>query len=183
MRQFALLDQRAGAPTPAINDLFIGEHGLVDGIPVHLGLLARDQTGVEKVQKQPLLMLVIGRIAGRDLARPVQRQAHRLELTAHGRDILIRPFGRVAVVLHGRVFSGHAEGIPAHRVQDVEATGALVAGHHVAHRIIADVTHMDAARRIGEHFKHIIFRARVVVICAERLEFSPYLLPFRFSFA
>ena len=31
----------------------------------------------------------------------------------------------------------------------------LIAGDHVAHSIIADMTDMDAARRIGKHFQHI----------------------------
>ena len=41
-RDFALLDQRAGAPAAAVDDLLVGEHGLVHGIPVdHAGLSDR----------------------------------------------------------------------------------------------------------------------------------------------
>ncbi len=36
---FALFHQRAGAPATAINHLLVGQHGLVDRVPVHhLGL-------------------------------------------------------------------------------------------------------------------------------------------------
>ena len=37
---------------------------------------------------------------------------------------------------------------------------ALIAGDDVAHRIIADVAHMDAAGRIGKHLEDVIFRPR-----------------------
>ena len=38
-RDFALLDRRAGAPADAVDDLLVGEHRLVDRIPVdHAGL-------------------------------------------------------------------------------------------------------------------------------------------------
>ena len=43
LRQLALLDQRAGAPAAAVDDLLVGEHRHVDRVPVHLGLLALDQ--------------------------------------------------------------------------------------------------------------------------------------------
>ncbi len=37
--------ERAGAPAAAVDHLLVGEHGLVDRIPVHLRLLALDQAG------------------------------------------------------------------------------------------------------------------------------------------
>ena len=40
LRQLALLDQRAGAPAAAVDHLLVGEHGLIDRIPVHLRLAA-----------------------------------------------------------------------------------------------------------------------------------------------
>ena len=43
LRQLALLDQRAGAPAAAVDHLLVGEHGLIDRVPVHLRLLALDQ--------------------------------------------------------------------------------------------------------------------------------------------
>ena len=68
LRQLALLDQRAGAPAAAVDHLLVGEHGLVDRVPVHLRLLALDQPGLEEVEEHLLLVLVVGRVAGRDLA-------------------------------------------------------------------------------------------------------------------
>ena len=48
LRQLALLDQRAGAPAAAVDDLLVGEHGHVDRVPVHLRLLALDQARLSR---------------------------------------------------------------------------------------------------------------------------------------
>ena len=55
----ALLDQRAGAPAAAVDHLLVGEHGLVDRIPVDdLGPPLGD-AGLEHLQEQPLVPLVV----------------------------------------------------------------------------------------------------------------------------
>ncbi len=156
LRELALLDQRARAPAAAVDHLLVGEHGHVDRVPVHLRLLALDQPRLEEVEEHPLLVLVIGRVAGRDLARPVERQPHRLQLRLHRRDVLARPRARMHLALHGGVLGRHAEGVPAHRMQHGEALGAFVARHHVAHGVVAHVAHVDAPRRIGEHLEDVI---------------------------
>ncbi len=86
-------------------------------------------------------------------------------------------------VLHRGVFRRHAERVPAHRVQHVEAARALVARHHVAHRVVAHMAHMDAPRRIREHFEHVIFRPRIVVARGEDRLVGPDFLPFLLGFA
>ena len=45
----------------------------------------------QEVEEHLLLVLVVGGIAGRDLAAPVERQAHRLELRLHGGDVVVGP--------------------------------------------------------------------------------------------
>ena len=87
------------------------------------------------------------------------------------------------LALHRGVLGRHAEGVPAHRVQHVHAAGALVAGDHVAHGVVADVAHVDAPRRVGEHLQHVVFRARVVVRGPEDAALVPDLLPAGFGFA
>ncbi len=113
-------------------------------------------------------MLVVARIAGRELARPVERQAHRLQLALHRVDVGIGPVARIDLVVARGVLRRQAEGVPAHRMQHVAAVGAPEARHHVAHRVVAHVAHMDAPRRIGEHLEHVVFRARVVVARSRR---------------
>ena len=127
LRQLALLDQRARAPAAAVDHLLVGEHGMVDRIPVDLRRLAVGEALLQHVEEQLLLVPVVVGRAGGELARPVERQAHRLELPAHGVDVLVGPLRRMHLALHGGVLGRHAEGVPAHRVQHVEALGALVA--------------------------------------------------------
>ena len=86
-------------------------------------------------------------------------------------------------VLHRRVLGRHAEGVPAHRVQHVEAARALVARHDVAHRVVADVAHVDAPGRVREHLEHVVFGPRIVVARGEDGRVGPCLLPFLLGFA
>ena len=120
--------------------------------------LRSTRPGGQEVQEQLLLVAVIGRIAGGELARPVEREAHALQLGAHRGDVVPGPFGRVDAALARRVLGRQAERVPAHRVQHVEAAGPLVARHHVAQRVVADVPHVDLAAGIGEHLQHVVFR-------------------------
>ena len=158
----ALLDQGAGAPAAAVDDLLVGQHGLVDRVPVHHRVAAVGQALAHQAGEHALLVDVIVRTAGGELARPVDRDAQRLQLLAHGGDVVVGPALGVDAALHGRVLGGHAERVPAHRVQDVKALGALVARHDVAHGVVADVAHVDAARRVREHLEHVVFRTAVV---------------------
>ncbi len=183
LRQFALFDQRTRTPAATIHNLLIGKHGVVDRVPVNLGGLARHQTFFKQIDEQHLLALIIFNIAGRKLARPVERQTHRFQLTLHRGDVLIGPFFRMHVVLHRRVFRRHTKGVPSHWMKHVEALGALVASDHVTHRIVAHMAHVNAPRWIGEHLEHVIFFAAVAVVCLESLVFFPDFLPMCFRHA
>ena len=48
---------------------------LIDGVPVHLAELALDQPRAQEVDEHLLLVLVIGRVAGRDFAAPSRAKA------------------------------------------------------------------------------------------------------------
>ena len=183
LHEVALLDRRAGAPALAVDHLLVGEHGLVDRVPVDLRLAAIDEPGVEETQEHRLLVLVVAGIAGRDLARPVERQPHALELAPHGGDVGIGPGGGMRLVLHRRVLGGHAESVPAHGMDHVAAGRATVAGDHVAHRVVAHMPHVDAPGGIGKHLQHVVFGARIVVAGAKSLAVRPHGLPMRLCFA
>ena len=150
LRQLAALDQRARAPAPALDHLLVGEHGLVDRVPVHVGFGAIDEAHAVEIEEETLLPRVILEIAGGELAAPVDGQAHVLELLAHRRDVGVGPFARMHALLARGVLGGQPEGVPAHRMQHVETLRALEAGDHVAHRVVAHVPHVDAARGIRE---------------------------------
>ena len=183
LRHFPLLDERTRAPAASVDHLLVREHGAVHRIPVDLAELALHQACAQEVEEHLLLVLVVGGIAGRDLARPVEREAHRLELRLHRRDVLVGPGLGMDLALHGGVLRRHAEGVPSHGMEHIEPHGALEARDHVAHRVVAHVPHMDAPRRVGEHFQHVVFRPRILVAGGEDAPLFPHLLPTRLRLA
>ncbi len=182
LAQLALLDQGTRPPAAPIYHLLIGQHSMIYRVPVDFALLAIDQTLLEELHEQALLLGVIFHIAGRKFAAPIERQAHALELGTHRGDVLIRPGLRVHLALDGRVLRRQAKGVPAHRMQDVEATRALIAGEHVAHHIVAHMADVDAPRRIGEHLEHIIFRLGGIFLGAVDFLPVPNFAPMLFAF-
>ena len=179
--QLAALDICAGAPAFAVDYLLIGEHGHIDGIPVDHGVLAVDETFIQEIYEKSLLLAVIFRVAGGEFAGPVQRPAHRLHLGLHVFDVLVGPVFRVSAGGHRRVFGGHAEGVPAHRVQHVMAGREFVAGDYVAHRVVAHMAHVNAARRVREHLEHVVFGLVGAAGGAENTGLFPCGLPFGFD--
>jgi hypothetical protein len=68
-------------------------------------------------------------------------------------------------------------------MNQVMPLGGLHARDDVAERVVAHMAHMDAARRIGEHFEDIVALARVVALDDEGLPVLPHLLPVGLHFA
>ena len=71
LRDLAPLDHGARAPAATIDDLFIGQHGLVYGIPVHRGHFFVDEAPLVELGKKPLLPLIVLRVAGGDFPVPI----------------------------------------------------------------------------------------------------------------
>ena len=156
---FTLFDRRTGAPAAAVDHLFVGQHGLVDRVPVHdLGLLVGDAL-FQHAQEQPLVPLVVGRLAGGQFAAPVDGEAQRLQLLLHVGDVVVRPLRRRHRVLDRRVLGRQTEGVPAHGLQHVVAAHAVEAGQHVADGVVAHMAHVQLARRVGEHRQAVVLRA------------------------
>ncbi len=154
-RDLALLDSRAGAPAAALDHLLVGEHGLIHRIPVHdAGLLVREALP-EHAQEEPLVPLVVIGIAGREFARPVEREAEAVQLRFHVRDVVARPLRRRHLGRHRRVLGRQSEGVPPHRLQHVVSAHPVVPGENVADGIVPDVPHVQLPRRIREHAQAI----------------------------
>ena len=179
LRQLAPLDLGARAPALAVLDLFVGQHRHVDRIPVDHGVLAINQTLIEEIQEQRLLLAVVLGVAGGKHPRPVEREAQRLHLFDHVVDVGIGPVLGVAAAGHGGIFGRHAEGVEAHRVQHVVAGGNLVTGDHVTHGVVAHMAHVQLARGVGEHLEHVVFRLAALHRGGEGFGLGPGLLPFR----
>ena len=88
-----------------------------------------------------------------------------------------------------RVLLGRqTEGIPAHRMQHVEAAHAFVAGEDVRRRVALRMADVQArAARIGEHVEDVVFRFRGIEIrfagirSVKRAALFPDGLPFRLN--
>jgi hypothetical protein len=141
--------------------------------------LRRSTGALEQIEEQRLLVPVIGRVAGRELAAPVEREAEPLQLRPHRVDIRPGPLAGMDLFLHRGILGRHSERVPAHRVEHFEALHPPVAGEHVAHRVVADMAHVDAPRRIGEHLEDIGSRPAAAVRSVEGAPLLPDLLPVR----
>ena len=150
-RDLALFDRGAGAPALAVDHLLVGQHGLVHRVPVDdLGLAVGDAL-FQHLQEQPLVPLVVGRVAGGDLAAPVDGQPHRLHLLLHVGDVFVRPLRRRHTVFQRRVLGRQAEGVPAHGHQHVVTVHAQVAREHVVDGVVAHMAHVQLAAGVGQH--------------------------------
>ncbi len=72
---------------------------------------------------------------------------------------------RVLAGLDGVLLRGQAEGVPAHRVQDVEALHPLVAADDVGGGVAFRMADVQArAAGVGEHVEHVVLRLRGIEI-------------------
>ena len=181
--KLALFNFGAAAPSLAINDLLIGKHCHIDRVPVHFGLAAANQPSFIHIEEKRLLMPVIFRVASGELACPVERKSDPLQLRFHRLDIGAGPVAGMNLLLHRSIFSRHSESIPAHRMQHFKPAHRLIARQHIAHRVIADMAHMDAPAGIGEHFQHIALGLCAIAIGCETGGIVPHALPARVGLA
>ena len=179
LRQLAPLHQGARPPAAPVLHLLVGEHGHVDGVPVHHRVLAVDETLLEEIEEERLLLAVIFGIAGREHPAPVEREAERLHLLHHRVDVVVGPGLGMPTRRHRGVLGRHAERVKPHRVQHVMPGRPLVARHHVAHRVVADMADMNTPGRIGEHLEHVVFRLVAGAAGFEAAGLVPGILPFR----
>ena len=179
LAQLALLDQRARTPAAPVDHLFVGEHGLIDRVPVDRRFLAINQPAFVQIEEQGLFVAVIVRLASCQFAAPVEREAKPLQLRLHIGDVGAGPAAGVDALLHRGVFRRHPERIPAHRVQHFVPAHPLVARQHVAHRVVADVADVDPPRGVGKHLEHIAARLSARAIGSESLRVVPRGLPAR----
>ena len=176
--QISRRDRRAAAPAPAVHDLLVGEDGLILFTPVHGRAPAVRQSALVHLDEQPLVPLVVRRLARGELAVPGIADAQTLELPFHMRDVGKRRRLGMNAALDGGVFSRQPECVPAERMQHVVAAQPLRARHDVADDVVADVSDVRMARRVREHLEAVVLRARRVFSDLERARARPAVLPF-----
>ena len=110
------------------------------------------EPGVEDLQEDPLRPVHVLDVGRRKRAARVVGQSHAAQLAAHVRDVLVRGDGRVLAGLDGVLLGGQAEGVVAHRVQDVLAGHPGETGDDVGGDVAQRVAHVQAlAGGVGEH--------------------------------
>ena len=175
--EVARRDGRAAAPAAAVDDLLVGEHGLILLAPVDRRAPAIRQPALVHLDEQPLVPLVVGRLAGGELALPRIADAQALELPFHVGDVGERRRLGMNAALDGRVLGRQAERVPAERMQHVVAAQPLRARHDVADDVVADVSDMRVAGRVREHLEAVVLRARRIFSDLERARARPAVLP------
>ena len=162
----------------AVDDLLVRQDRAERRAPVHGHFGDVGEALLVQLLEDPLRPLVVLRVGRVDLAVPVVREAERADLLAEAVDVLFRRDGGVRPRLDCVLLSRQPEGVPPHRVQDVEALHALVAAEDVRRRVALRVPDVKPrARRVGEHVETVELLALAVRVGLERLVFEPVLLP------
>ena len=177
LQQLALhLRPRAPGAALAVH-LLIGEHGLVNRVPVHRRFLLVGQARLKELQENPLGPAVVVGQAGRHLAVPIVGEAQRAQLVPHLVNVFERPVRRGNAPLNRCVLRRQAKGIPAHGVQHAEALHPTHTGDHIGDGVVAHVAHVQVAGGVGKHGQGIVFRLIRFLGGLIQTLLSPSLLP------
>ena len=156
--------------------MLVGEHGLVNRVPIHRAELAVHDAFFEQFGKQQLLPAVIIGATGGDFALPIQSETQRFKLLFHIINVGIRPRGGGNVVVNRGVFGGHTKCVPAHRLQHVVALHFFETAAHIADGVVANVPHVQLAAGVGEHGEAVEFGFAGVFGYVKRALRCPFLL-------
>ena len=168
------------APALALDNLLIGQHRAAGLAPVYISLFLVGKPPLVEKLEQPLGPAIVVRAAGSHRPVPVIGQAHLTLLALHVVHVGVGPVRRLYTVLDGSILCRHAEGIKAHRMNDIEPLHSLVAGQHIADGIVAHMPHVQIAGRIREHLQGIILRLLRVHLGLVDILSQPLGLPFLF---
>ena len=211
----ATLDGESADFAFAVHDFFIREHGAELRAPVHrrfadvgqaamVDLLAREALGFEfadrmrlavvadvgvvELEEDPLRPFEVAGVGGVHLAVPVVGKAERFELLGEVGDVRLRGDAGMRAGFDRILLRGQAKGVPAHRVQHVEAVHLLETADDVRGGVTLRVADVEAvAAGIGEHVEHEVLRLRGIEVGitgvgrAVGLVGLPLALPFRFK--
>ena len=162
--------------------LFVGKHAFAGGTPVNRHLFFVGKTLFVKLQKDPLGPLIILRVGGVYLARPVKREAQTFKLALKVLDVVFGYCFGVNMVFNGEVFGGKTKGVPTHGVQNVIAAKPLFAGDNIKRGVRTGVPDVKPLpRRIGKLHQRVIFFFVAVVLRGKALGFIPDVLPLFFN--
>jgi hypothetical protein len=155
--EVALLDERAAPPAVTVGPLdLLARQGPVVRAPIHGGHRAVGEPRLQEPKEHPLVPLVVRRVRGDDLLRPVEGGAHRAELSAHVLHVLHRPGERMPAALDGRVLGGQPEGIEPDREEHVVAVHPAEPRQRVARGHDVPVADVQVTRRVRIHRQEVV---------------------------
>src|SRR5262249_38260205 len=133
--------------------------------------------GVEQLQEDPLGPLEVIGISRIDLTVPVVTEAEHLNLPAEVVDVLLCIHARMNAGLDRVLLRWQAERVPAHRVQDIEATAPAITAQDIGGGVALGMTDVQTGPAgIGEHVEDValgpirrIGRAKGLVLQPEAL--------------
>ena len=184
-RNLALFNESARAPAATFNNLFVGENRLVDRIPIDDLRLSVADAAFEHLQEHPLIPAVILGLACGNFARPIKSQTEGEHLLLHVSNVSVSPFGRSNLFGQSSVFGRQAEAVPTHGRHDVVTLHTAIAIEHIVEGVVADMTHMQLARGVGQHGAHVelgLFLAVRVLNGAVDVVLPPLFLNLGFDF-
>ncbi len=154
-------------------DLFAGQGGVAVRAEVHRRFLAIGQPVLVKLQEEPLVPLVVGRVAGDGFPFHIEHGAHTAQLPAHVVDVLVSPRLGVDLAFDGRVFSWQPEGVKPDREQHVVALHLHIAGACVGRGHGVPVPDVQVAGGVRQHGHGVVFSLRRI----DHLPVQPVGLP------
>jgi hypothetical protein len=98
----------------------------------------------------------IVRVGGGDFARPIVAETEGTNLPGEVRDVGLGGFARVLAGPHRVLLGGQTEGIPTHRMKDIESKRAAISGQDVRGGVALGMADVQAgARRVGKHVENV----------------------------
>ena len=162
-----------------VDDLLVGQHGLVLRTPVDRGALAFSQARLKQLHEDPLRPAIISGIGGLHLVGPVEAvaDAHQL-LFAEASHVLCGQRLRVQPTLDGEILAVDAESIKAHRLEHVEAVHRLPAAMDVRSDVGVHIADVQPFRRgIGKHHQVVVGALRAAQVGPVEATGLPTLAP------
>ena len=160
------LDERPRTLAAPVDDLLVGEHRVVDRVPVDQRLTAVREARLEQLEEDPLRPVVVLGVAGAQHRVPVEGVPEADDRAPLLVDVRVRPRLRVGAALTCRVLRREPERVPADRVEDAVTGHAEVADERVVDREDLRVPHVQVARRVREHRERV---ERVVTAGVRRI--------------
>ena len=176
--KISLLNHGTGTLSSSIGQhLLVGEHCLVNGVPVHCCGFAIGQAVLKELQEDPLGPAHIAGIVALDLSPPVVHTTDAGDRASKLLDSFVGKRSRMTTRLNGSVLCRESETVEAHWRQDCIPAHSPVASQQIAKCVVAHMAHMRSARGVGVHAQYVIAITWVVVVHLVGALIHPVLLP------